>query len=137
MKNVNDFLPVEDAPVQKYKHVFATGDRVVITATGQKAKITSMGDFNRTFVLTDTGFPLQCKPEELEPEGFGSEAGADKVQKNDADPLPLGPFIKSRKTWRVGDTFKNSTGDVATVTEIKAGKVFYTFAGGHGEMLNG
>ena len=91
-----------------------------------------MGDFNRTFVLTDTGFPLQCKPEELEPEGFGSEAGADKVQKEDAnDPLPLGRSQNAEKTYRVGDQFREElSGELATeVTSVeKAGSATNTKA---------
>jgi hypothetical protein len=116
---------------------------VVITATKQKGKITAIDNFNRVSVLTADGFALQSSPGKLQPEGFSpvtQSAGADdrlKILKHELDPLPLGPFVKSKKAYRVGDSFQTATGENATVTEVVKGRVSYTFAGGSGVLLNG
>ena len=78
-------------------------------------------------------------PLESEPVRKADAPGADQpTEKNAADPLPLGPFTKARKLWRVGDQFKSEDGKNATVTAVeKSGRVFYECAGGSGFFLNG
>ena len=76
-------------------------------------------------------------PLESEPVRKADAPGADKVEKNESDPLPLGPFVKAKKQWRVGDTFKTETSELATVVEVSNGKVSFQFRGGSGVLLNG
>jgi hypothetical protein len=89
-----DPLPLGDeGPLTKFRHHLKIGDRVKCIETGHCGKVVNLDDKNRIHVALDGGFNVYGRPDEFEPEQFGS-ARTDSAQVSPVlkafDPLPIG-----------------------------------------------
>lgn len=70
-----DPIPLNDEPqssLSKFAHHFSEGQRVRVTSTGHRGKITGLDNKNRVHVQLDSGHFIDCSPHEVEPEDFPS-----------------------------------------------------------------